>query len=103
MGDFAGALLPKREGRDYRATDSRYNGHNQCCHPDCEEWIRDDAMTCKPHRDWYWAITHGQGEEDRRRRHRQIVALVAQGMTAVEAVVERNRVEALIGKWWGAE
>lgn len=93
MADFAGALLPRREGRDYRATDSRYKGHNRCRHPDCDEWIRDDAHTCKPHRDWYWAKTHGQGEEDKQRRHQQIMALVAGGMTPVEAVAERNRTE----------
>ena len=95
-------VMDRRE-RDDRKDDSRYSERKICPHPDCDTWIRNDSDSCKPHRGWFHDTMHGNDEESRQKKHQQIVALVAGGMTAVEAVVERNRVEALIGKWWGAE
>lgn len=89
-----------RRERDYRADDNRYSQRKICPHPDCDTWIRNDSDSCKPHRGWFHDITHGNDEESKLRKHRQIQALFDSGMTAVEAVAERKRAEATIGEWW---
>jgi len=79
-------LMDVKRERDYKASDSRYSQRKICCHPDCSEWIRNDAMTCKSHRDWYYEISHGEDTESILRRHRQIKALVAQGTPVLDAI-----------------
>jgi len=56
MGNFYGeddAPSKPRHGDEYKATDARYSQVNRCCYPGCNEWIRNDAHTCLPHRGWY--------------------------------------------------
>ena len=77
--------------RDSRISDCRYNEHNTCEYPGCEAWIKNDAHTCKSHRDWYYAKVNEQDEQSRAARHAEFKARLEAGESITHVMYEARK------------